>query len=213
MAIIKGVLFDLDGTLTLPGALDFPGIRRRMGCPENRPILEFLETVDPAERPGMEAVLEAAELEAAEVAAPNEGAEACIRSLCGFSVPLGIITRNCRSSVEVTLQRLGSISREDFSVIVCREDAVPKPDPAGVVLAAREMGVNVDELLVVGDFRFDIEAGGAAGALTAVVTNGRPCPWLKDCSPDWVVSGLAEIARLVENNLRALQEGVARRRM
>jgi len=27
--IIKGVLFDFDGTLTLPGALDFPSIKER----------------------------------------------------------------------------------------------------------------------------------------------------------------------------------------
>ena len=45
---IKGVLFDFDGTLTLPGALDFPAIKRELNCPPDIPILEYLETV-PAE--------------------------------------------------------------------------------------------------------------------------------------------------------------------
>lgn len=199
MRPIRGVLFDLDGTLTRPGALDFPAIKRKMGCPENLPILEFLETVEPFGRSRLEAVLEAAELEAAAVAEPNHGAEACIRSLRNVSLPLGIITRNCRSSVDVTLTRLGNISRDDFSVIVSREDAPPKPDPAGVVFAAGKMGVDTADLLLVGDFRFDIEAGRAAGSLTALVTNGRPCPWCDDVSPDWIVERLEDIIFLAKS--------------
>lgn len=203
MKPIRGVLFDLDGTLTRPGAIDFTAIKRKMGCPENLPILEFLETVEPDGRTRLEAVLEEAELEAAAMAEPNDGAEACIRYLREFPLPLGIITRNSRSSVDLTLTRLGNISLDDFSVIVSREDAAPKPDPAGVVLAATEMGLDAAHLLLVGDIHFDIEAGRAAGSLTALVTNGRPCPWCDDVSPDWVVAGLADIITLVKKSCRS----------
>jgi hypothetical protein len=48
LGMIKGVLFDFDGTLTMPGALDFPAIKREMGCPPDFPILEYLETVPPS---------------------------------------------------------------------------------------------------------------------------------------------------------------------
>jgi hydrogenase expression/formation protein HypE len=197
MNTIRAVLFDLDGTLTRPGALDFPAIKRKLGCPVHLPILEFLETVESDERLRLEAVLELAEMEAAAVAEPNEGAEACVGMLQALSLPLGIITRNCRISVGLTLSRCGKISKDDFSVIVCREDAPPKPDPAGVVLAAREMGVDTSELLLVGDFRFDVLAGRAAGALTALVTNGAPCPWRDDPTPDWVVDCLTEVVGLL----------------
>ena len=44
--IIKGVLFDFDGTLTRPGALDFPAIKQELGCPADQAILEYLETED-----------------------------------------------------------------------------------------------------------------------------------------------------------------------
>ena len=200
MNTIRGVLFDLDGTLTRPGALDFPAIKRKIGCPEHLPILEFLETVVPPERRRLEAVLEEAEMEAAALAEPNDGAEACVRALRGFSLPLGIITRNCRNSVDATFERLGNITRDHFSAIVCREDAAPKPDPAGVMLAARAMGVDAAHLLLVGDFRFDIQAGRAAGSLTALVTNGRPCPWRDDPAPHWVVTGLEDVVSLVKNS-------------
>jgi hypothetical protein len=63
---IKGVLFDFDGTLTLPGALDFPAIRREMNCPPDLPILEWLETVPAERKPPLMKILESAEEKAAE---------------------------------------------------------------------------------------------------------------------------------------------------
>ncbi|HDR14647.1 MAG TPA: HAD family hydrolase [Desulfobacteraceae bacterium] len=200
MGGIRAVLFDLDGTLTRPGALDFPAIKRTLGCPQDSAILEFLAGVEARERSRLEKILESIELEAAELAEPNEGAEACVRALRSLSVPLGIITRNCHRSVDVTISRLGNISQDDFSVIVCREDAPPKPDPAGVLLSARLMGIDASNLLLVGDFRFDVLAGRAAGALTALVTNGGECPWKNDPPPDWLVNGLKDVVHLVKNN-------------
>jgi HAD superfamily hydrolase (TIGR01509 family) len=197
MGDIRAVLFDLDGTLTRPGALDFPAIKRALGCPQDSAILEFLAGLDPQERSRLEDRLECIELEAAELAEPNEGAEECIRTLRSLSVPLGIITRNCRTSVDVTISRLGRISKSDFSVIVCREDAPPKPDPAGVLLSARLLGVDVSRLLLVGDFRFDVLAGRAAGALTALVTNCGPCPWKNDPPPHWIIDELTDVIHLV----------------
>ena len=40
---IKAVLFDFDGTLTEPGALNFSLLKETIGCPENSPILEFFK--------------------------------------------------------------------------------------------------------------------------------------------------------------------------
>ncbi|MFO8090946.1 MAG: HAD family hydrolase [Desulfatiglandaceae bacterium] len=200
MGDIRAVLFDLDGTLTRPGALDFPAIKRTLGCPQDSAILEFLAGLEPQEKSRLEEMLESIELEAAAVAEPNEGAEECVRTLRSLSVPLGIVTRNCRTSVDVTISRLGRISKNDFSVIVCREDAPPKPDPAGVVLSARLMGIDISNLLLVGDFRFDVLAGRAAGALTALVTNCAPCPWKDDPPPDWIVNELKDVIHLVKNH-------------
>jgi hydrogenase expression/formation protein HypE len=198
MGNIRAVLFDLDGTLTRPGLLDFPAIKRALGCPQDSAILEFLAGLQPEERSRLEDMLESIELEAASVAEPNQGAEECVKALRSLSVPLGIITRNCRTSVDITISRLGQISRNDFSVIVCREDAPPKPDPAGVLLSARLMGIDVSNLLLVGDFRFDVLAGRAAGALTALVTNCGPCPWKNDPPPDWIVDELKDVIHLVK---------------
>ena len=39
---IKAVLFDFDGTLTKPGAIDFKAVKRSIGCPPDQAILEFI---------------------------------------------------------------------------------------------------------------------------------------------------------------------------
>ena len=41
---ISAVLFDFDGTLTKPGALNFSQFKKSIGCPVDRPILEFIES-------------------------------------------------------------------------------------------------------------------------------------------------------------------------
>ena len=38
---LRAVLFDFDGTLTRPGALDFAAIKRQVGCPPDRFVLEW----------------------------------------------------------------------------------------------------------------------------------------------------------------------------
>ena len=42
---INAVLFDFDGTLSKPGTLDFPRLKKEIGCPPDDPVLEFIENL------------------------------------------------------------------------------------------------------------------------------------------------------------------------
>jgi hydrogenase expression/formation protein HypE len=195
---IKGVLFDFDGTLTLPGALDFPAIKRELNCPPDIPILEYLETVPAELKPLLMEILEAAEEKAAEESLPNVGAEQCISILRGKGILLGIITRNSLPSVRLALARFDTVGLPDFSTVITREDSLPKPHPDGVHKACERMGLAASELMVVGDFRFDVMAGKAAGACTVLLTNGKPSVMAPgDPEPDYTVTCLEEILRYV----------------
>jgi hydrogenase expression/formation protein HypE len=195
---IKGVLFDFDGTLTLPGALDFPAIRREMNCPPDIPILEWLETVPAERKPPLMEILESAEEKAAEESLPNVGAEECLLTLRDKGVLLGIITRNSLPSVRVALERFETVRLLDFSTVITRDDSLPKPHPDGVHKACERMGLAASELMVVGDFRFDVIAGKAAGACTVLLTNGRRSVMAAgDPEPDFTVARLEEILQFV----------------
>jgi hydrogenase expression/formation protein HypE len=196
--VVLGVLFDFDGTLTRPGALDFAAIRRAIGCPAGRPILEYLAALDdPAERRRAERILDEHELAAARRSEPNEGAEEVVRALADRGLRLGILTRNSRASVREALARFPSLREDDFAAVVCREDGGrPKPWPDGVHEAARRLGCTAADLVVVGDYVFDIEAGWRAGSHTVLLANGTPPAGLS-VTPDAVIDRLAELPPLV----------------
>ena len=143
-------------------------------------------------------ILEGHEAEAARLSIPNQGAEVCLSTLKGRGVPIGIITRNSLKSVTLALQQFDSIECRDFDVVITREAALPKPSPEGVFKAAGCMGCLAEELMVVGDFRFDVIAGKRAGAKTVLLTNGGKSSMVPgDPIPDYVCGDLNEVVEIV----------------
>jgi len=172
----EGVLFDFDGTLTKPSAIDFGAIRAMIGCPPDSFVLEHIASLPPGpERERALATLEQFEIEGAQRSQPNEAAEATVRRLRELGLRVGVLTRNSRAALEVAFAQFAALRPDDFDVIITRDDPVPpKPSPDGVLLAARRMGVLPQRLLVVGDFSLDILAGAAAQSVTVLLTNGAP---------------------------------------
>ncbi len=173
---IDGVLFDFDGTLTLPEGLDFPAIKREVGCPPDEYVLEFVQALPAGERRDEAfAVIERFELEGAARAEPNAGAEDTVHRLRRSGLKTGVITRNGRTAIERALRNFRDLSVDDFDVIITRDDPYPpKPAPDGVLGAAAALGVDPTHVLLVGDFLLDALAGRRAGAVTAFLTNGAP---------------------------------------
>ena len=186
-------MFDFDGTLTVPGLIDFLAIKKEIECPVSSPILEFIASLPSARQRRAAAVLERYEDKAAETARPNEGAEALVLFLKRRGFRLGILTRNRRRSIVVALKNFRKISADDFAVIVTREDARKlKPHPDGVLFAARRLKVVPREMAMVGDYVFDIEAGRLAGALTVFLESNHTTKW-PDPPADFSIRRLDEL--------------------
>lgn len=170
---IKAVLFDFDGTLTKPDALDFSVIREAISCPADMPILEFIESLPTEEqRSNAFLKLQSFELRAAAKSEPNPGSEELILYLRSKKLRVGIVSRNSLQSLERALQNFKKIGISDFDLMISRDDPIkPKPSPDGVLSAARRMGIKPENILFVGDFIFDIRAGKHAGAMTVFIDN------------------------------------------
>ena len=196
---ISGVLLDFDGTLTKPDALDFSVIKKIVGCPDEIPALEFIESIpDSQERAEAFSELNRFESLAAANSEPNPGAEDLIRAIHSMDLPLGLITRNSMDSVREALKKFNGISLEDFDIVITRNDAVkPKPSPEGILLAARKLNIDPRHVLMVGDFVFDIDAGRSAGTLTALLdVNPRVDKSRVDC--DIVISCLTDLEPILK---------------
>ena len=196
----KAVLFDFDGTLSRPGSLDFDRIKGELGCPLNRPVLEFIHALPTVqERERAMARLDAFERSGAEHSEPNVHAETMVRFLRSKGLHMGLITRNSLGSIERALENFEHLDLSDFDVIITRDDPpAPKPSPEGIQHAADRLGVHVSELVMVGDFIFDVQAGERAGAVTVFLTNrsGQAGP-----EADFTIHRLSELEDVLRMGL------------
>jgi HAD superfamily hydrolase (TIGR01509 family) len=195
---IRAVLLDFDGTLTEPGILDFPAIKKSLGCPLEEAILEFIETIeDPGKRESALAALLYFEFQAAAASKPNPGAEELVLWLKAQHLPVGILTRNTRACVRRALENFHGLREDNFDLIVCRDDPIPpKPSGDGIAWASRRWGIDPGTILVVGDFVLDTQAGAAAGALTALLDPGRD-PRVKEASCHFRIRHLSELLPII----------------
>src|SRR5258706_4162879 len=146
---LHAIAFDLDSTLTRP-YLDFRKLRQQLNLPEGD-ILKWLEQRPPAEKARAQSLIETFEQDGVENVAWNDGAQETFDTVRKMGLPMAIVTRNSRASLVAACQHLGIT----VDVLVAREDAPPKTDPACIHHTASQLGVSVSYLLMVGDYRPD----------------------------------------------------------
>lgn len=174
-------VFDLDGTLTV-AVHDFALIRRELAIPEQEDILSHLAGLPAADAAAKRAWLVAHERELAAASRPAAGACELVRALHADGCVLGILTRNDHALARLTLAEIGLGSLFADEAILGRDEATPKPDPAGLLLHAARWAVPPQALVMVGDHGYDLQAGRAAGALSVFVGAANAWPALSDAS-------------------------------
>jgi phosphoglycolate phosphatase-like HAD superfamily hydrolase len=179
----------MDGTLTQP-MLDFPRIKSDMGIGDG-PILESLALLEESRRQQAEAVLLRHEEIAAENSCLNGGCHELLDWLAREKIPVAVITRNSRLSVDTVIRRHGL----KISIRITRDDGPFKPSPVPLKLACQRLGVEPPSAWMVGDGQYDVEAAAAAAIPSIWISHGKPRHFATE--PWMTVGNLHELAEIL----------------
>lgn len=199
MRRIAAVLFDLDGVLVdsrvatervwvewaRANGVDEVQLRSAMHGVRSVEVVRAL-------RPDLDAVAESEAIERRQALDVDglvaiRGAAAALLALRGDRV--AVVTSGTRP---LALARLAAVGIQPPAVIVFGDDVeCGKPDPEGYLTAARRLGVDPAEALVVEDAPPGLEAGRAAGAATVAVTSTHDASEL--AAADVVIASLEEL--------------------
>ncbi len=190
--MIRGIIFDLDGTLVDSG-LDFEQMRREMGLPAGMPILEGIKGLPEPEVKRSRRILHEHEWAGCERATLLPGVAELLSSLRKGDLRIGIVTRNSRDVSLATLSRLGVT----FDELLTRDDGPIKPDPWPVAEICRRWNMPPAQVVMIGDFRFDVESGRAAGTRTVLLAGVDPAGYPNEEGADLVLSSLSQWRELL----------------
>ena len=199
---LRGVVFDIDGTLTVPN-LDFKVMYARCGVPPAADIIEAVAAMPSAEKAAAESVIEELEEESRRTLQLMPGAKAVVKFLHQRDLPTAVVTRNTGKTIEAVTQLLAAqgVDRQPcFEPAISRlEDFAPKPDPASLFHIAKAWGVPPAEILMIGDSPSnDVAYAKAAGAHTILLDTGRRhTEGGSTGGADFVVENLDEVPRLL----------------
>ena len=188
-ARFRALIFDLDGTLTLP-SLDFRLIRQEIGISRGDLVTE-IGKLPPAEREQAWAVVRRHEEEAMRNQTLQDGTSALLERCRRERIRVGVVTRNERQSIDHLCLKYGLT----FDAAVSREFPHVKPHPGPVLHMLELWQIAPGEALVIGDYLYDIDCGRAAGTKTCFFQNqGSP---FYGQNADYVVGSMKELAEVV----------------
>jgi phosphoglycolate phosphatase len=210
MNSVRGVVFDLDGTLidsrrdiaeAANHSLERAGLTRLPHAEiesyvgDGAPLLlaraARLDVKDLKLTPMVADFLDYYEKHPVDHTRLMPGALEALDALAGL--PLAVCTNKPRRTSVVVLRELGLTAR--FQALVAGDDLPQrKPDPAPVHESARLLGTTAASVVMVGDGPQAVLSGRAAGARTIGVRGGiQAFERLAAASPDLVIDTLAEL--------------------
>lgn len=219
---IRGLLFDLDGTLidsiplivsslrhavqsVLGIALSDEVLMHNIGKPLIYQLRDFSE--EHADELLLVYRKHNAEHHDSQIKAYPGTAES-LEVLSEMGYPMGVVTSKAREGAIRGLEVSGLASY--FDVLVAYEDTEKhKPEPEPLLYAAELLGVPVEQCIYVGDSEFDMMAAGACNAIGAAALWGPfPAERVLRPGPRYALGSVAELSDLLDETVADQSERV-----
>ena len=127
---------------------------------------------------------------------PYEGIEILLEDAQAHGRVLSILTNKPEAPSRAILSGLG-IAKYFMAVVGGDTLRVRKPDPQGIIYLQQLTGIPLEQTLLIGDSRIDVETGRAAGIATCGVTWGFGAEGLVTTPPEFVASSAKELRRVI----------------
>ena len=209
---MKALLFDFDGTLldtneliiqTFMHVLEerFPGQYSAKDCIKfiGPSLKQTFEEITPNEVDEMIAKYRQwNHAHHDELVKEYDGVVSTLTVLKEQGIRLAIVSTKMNATVKKGLDLMGI--KHLFELIIGNDDVVNvKPDPEPVLLAIEKLGLEKEDVMMIGDNSHDIEAGKNAGVKTAgVAWSIKGEEFLKQYNPDYILQHMTDLLTIVK---------------
>ncbi|MBB1316092.1 HAD family hydrolase [Shewanella sp. SR43-4] len=186
---IKGIIFDLDGTL-VESNLDFNLIRQQIGCPDSIDLLKYVDELSCKDtQASANQIILDHEYQDAINAKPIKGMAELINAIEAAKLPTAIVTRNSLAASAMKVKQ----NNIAINHVLTREDYPAKPAPDALLAIATQWQISPQHIIYVGDYLYDIQAANNAGMIACFINHG-------------VDSEYQHLADIIINDLSQLQQ-------
>lgn len=166
-AKLKAAIFDLDGTV-VDAPYDWKKIKEELNT-QGRPILPYIQDLKEPEKTQKWKQLENYEKEATEKAVLKLGIQEFLLFLKKKGLKLALVTNNSKKNV---LYLLGKFNLA-FDLVLSRESGFWKPSGAPFKAVLEKLRLSQEDVCVIGDTFFDIEAAKDVGIDKVFILNSN----------------------------------------
>ena len=173
---LRGIIFDMDGTLTEPGAIDFSSMYSRIGIKKKKGIdilTQIVEDLPADKHEGAHAIIIDEEMKGCDRMQLRSDFEDLIEFIKVHKIRASISTRNCYNAF-LSFLKISNLKADDFIPALSRESlgGINKPDPrVAIHILEKWDAVNFPhEIWFVGDSIDDMKCGKGAGCKTCLIS-------------------------------------------
>ena len=224
--MIKGIVFDLDSTL-VQSRIDFPKMKKKIiklleqnGHPKdtlspiNQTTVQIRELAEEEwekqNKPESEReelaemitqLMDEGELESVDNLKEILGAKEAVTKLRQMGYKLAILTRGHHEYAIEALKKTGML--DSFDLVLARgETPRPKPYKEALDYTVEKMGLNMDEVIFIGDHQIDRDSAKKSGCSFIGVATGRRGlkSWEDEVPPEILLETVAYLPQYIKDN-------------